>query len=50
MKAADITKILDAITDKVLAHGPALKNAQKRPDVPPPRPKKAGSRKSKPKG
>lgn len=50
MKAADITKILDAITDKVLAYGPAKKNADKRPNVPPPKPKKASPRKSKTKG
>jgi hypothetical protein len=45
-KPADITKILDAITDKVLAHGPAQKNADKRPR-PPPKPKTVGPRKSK---
>lgn len=43
---ADITKILDAITDKVLAYGPAAKNVDKRAK-PLPKPKKAGARKRK---
>lgn len=46
---ADITKILDAITDKVLAHGPAEKNAGKRPKVPP-KAKKVSAAKGKAKG
>ena len=45
MKAADITKILDAITDKVLAYGPAKKNADKRPSALPPKSKKASPNK-----
>jgi hypothetical protein len=45
---ADIIKILDAITDKVLAHGPARKNADKRPKVRE-KPKEPIARKNKPK-
>lgn len=43
---ADITKILDAITDKVLAYGPARKNVDKRPKVPPQKPKKVSPRRT----
>ena len=42
--AADITKTLDAITDKVLAYGPAKKNMEKRPKQPP-KSKRAAPRK-----
>lgn len=47
---ADITKILNAITDKVLAYGPAKKNADKRPCAPPSKSKKVRPRKHKTKG
>lgn len=45
---SDITKILDAITDKVLAYGPAKKNIEKQPKARA-KPKKTAARKGKPK-
>jgi hypothetical protein len=44
---ADIFKILDAITDKVLAHGPAKKNADKPLNAQPLKSKKVRPRKRK---